>query len=309
MTKNPSTAPGKHPAASPNRNSGRIPLWQALVLPIAAILIFFLMLEGSLALFGVKPALKTEDPFVGFASNVPLFIPIPGPGGTKLMMTAQNKLNNFNPQSFPVEKSAGTYRIFCLGGSTTYGRPYNDTTSFASWLREMLPLADRTKNWEVINAGGISYASYRVAYLMEELVNYQPDLFIIYTGHNEFLEERTYRQIRDIPPVIRSTVSLLARTRTWSAMTAAMQSLGIYPEAEKEDRENLALEVVTILDKSAGLNRYTRDDPLRDKILQHYRVSLERMVGLARSVDAQIIFVTPASNLKNCTPFKSEHTC
>ena len=308
MTKDSSPAPEKQPAASPNQNPRRIPLWQALVLPVAAILIFFLLLEGGLALFGVKPALKTEDPFVGFASNVPLFVPTPGPGGRKFLTTAQNKLNNFNKQSFPLEKAQGTYRIFCLGGSTTYGRPYDDNTSFAGWLRELLPTADRNKNWEVINAGGISYASYRVAYQMEELVHYQPDLFIIYTGHNEFLEERTYSQIRDIPPVIRSTVSLMARTRTWSAMTTALQNMGIHPETKKEGRDNLALEVVAILDRSAGLKRYTRDDPLREKILQHYRISLERMVALARSVNAQIIFVTPASNLKDCTPFKSEHT-
>ena len=43
-----------------------------------------------------------------------------------------------------------TYRIFCLGGSTTYGRPYNDTTSFAGWLRELLPVADPQRRWEVI---------------------------------------------------------------------------------------------------------------------------------------------------------------
>jgi len=286
----------------------RVPFWQAIVLPIAAILIFFFLLEGGLAIFGVKPALKTEDPFVGFASNVPLFVSSPSPSGGAMLTTAPNKLNFFNPQSFPQQKETGTYRIFCLGGSTTYGRPYNDTTSFVGWLRELLPAADSNKNWEVINAGGISYASYRVAHLMEELVNYQPDMFIIYTGHNEFLEERTYSQIRNIPPVVRSTVSLLARTRTWSAMTTALQGMGIYPQAEKENRENLGVEVDTILDRSVGPQRYTRDDPLREKILQHYRISLERMVALARSVGAQVIFVTPASSLKDCTPFKSEHT-
>ena len=36
-------------------------------------------------------------------------------------------------------------------------------------------------------SGGVSYASYRVAALMEELVRYEPDLFVIYSGHNEFL--------------------------------------------------------------------------------------------------------------------------
>ncbi|MDX2494763.1 MAG: hypothetical protein QNK27_07355 [Desulfuromusa sp.] len=286
----------------------RTPFWQIVLLPIAAILIFFLLLEGGLALFGVKPALKTEDPFVGFASNVPLFVAGSGPHGSQLLATAPNKLNYFNQQSFPRIKPAGTYRIFSLGGSTTYGRPYNDTTSFSGWLREFLPMADGSKSWEVINTGGISYASYRVAHLMEELVNYQPDLFILYTGHNEFLEERTYSQIKEIPPLIRSTVSLLAKTRTWTAMTGSLKKLGVYPEAKKQNHDQLGGRVDAILDQSAGLNRYTRDDTLQANILKHYRISLERMVSLTRSVGAEIIFVTPASNLKDCTPFKSEHT-
>ena len=301
----PGSLPGSNSSSKPSR---RIPIWQALVLPVAAILVFFLLLEGGLALFGVKPALQAEDPFVGFASNVPLFVPATGPKGEQFLTTATNKKDYFNRQSFPQEKGPGTYRIFCLGGSTTYGRPYGDATSFAGWLRELLPMADRSRNWEVINAGGISYASYRVAHLMEELVRYQPDLFIIYTGHNEFLEERTYRKLRDIPPLVRSASSLLAKTRTWSAMSSGLKKLDIYPQAEKEGRVKLAGEVDAILDRSAGPERYSRDDSLREDILKHYRISLANMVLLARSVGAQVIFVTPASNLKDFSPFKSQHT-
>ncbi len=303
----------KHQFDSPESNSPvtasrRLPLWQALALPVAAIIIFFLLLEGVLALFGIHPALQTEDPFVGFAANAPLFVPSTGENGQQVLATAPNKKDFFNYQSFPQEKAPGSYRIFCLGGSTTYGRPYDDTTSFSGWLRELLPTADKSKNWEVINAGGISYASYRVAQLMEELVHYQPDLFIIYTGHNEFLEERTYRKLREMPPLIRSTSSLLAKTRTWSAMSSTLQSLHIAPQTEKEGRFKLGTEVDAILDRSAGLERYSRDDALRENILKHYRISLEHMVMLARSVGAQVIFVTPTSNLKDCSPFKSQDT-
>ena len=315
MTKSPHSMPEKKQRSrllpgsnSPTDASRRIPLWQALVLPLAAIFVFFLLLEGGLALFGVKPALQTEDPFVGFASNVPLFVPATGPKGEQFLTTATNKKDYFNRQSFPQEKGPGTYRIFCLGGSTTYGRPYGDATSFVGWLRELLPIADRSRKWEVINAGGISYASYRVAHLMEELIHYQPDLFIIYTGHNEFLEERTYRELRDRSPLLKTTTSLLAKTRTWSAMETALKKLNISSQIEKEDRVNLAAEVDAILDQSAGLELYSRDDPLQENILQHYRISLKRMVQLARSVGAQVIFVTPASNLKDFSPFKSQHT-
>ncbi len=275
---------------------------------VATIVLFFLLLEGALALFGVQPVVHKEDPFVGFAGNAPLFIPGSGADGQPTMVTAPGKYTYFNPQQFPRAKPRNTYRIFTLGGSTTFGRPYNDLTSFSGWLRELLPVADESRKWEVINAGGISYASYRVANLMEELAQYQPDLFIVYTGHNEFLEERTYGALRDVPEIVKSTAAVLAKTRTWAAMNAALKPLGLVKEEAQPQKVQLATEVTAILDKSSGLNNYRRDDALRERILEHYRVSLERMAEIARAAGAQIIFVTPESNLKDFSPFKSEHS-
>ena len=160
-----------------------LPVWKKVIFSLAAIVLFCGLLEVVLALCGVQPRLLNEDPFVGFSSNVPLYLPETDSDGRQVLATAANK-SLFNRQQFPQEKLPGTYRIFCVGGSTTYGRPYNDTTSFAGWLRELLPVADSRRRWEVINAGGISYASYRVVRLMEALVSHEPDLFIIYTGHN-----------------------------------------------------------------------------------------------------------------------------
>ena len=110
-----------------------------------------------------------------FWVNVPIGIALGNGGknrfveatGKQFRLTAVNKLEFFNGQTFPREKARGHYRIFCVGGSTTYGRPYDDKTSFSGWLRELLPMVDSGRDWEVINAGGISYASYRVAMLME----------------------------------------------------------------------------------------------------------------------------------------------
>lgn len=283
-------------------------LWQSVVISVVSVAIFFTLLEGGLAFLGVKPALQSRDPFVGFVSNIPLFIEKTDTDSQKIMATAVNKLSFFNPQQFPKEKAPGTYRIFCLGGSTTFGRPYDDTTSFPGWLRELLPVADSRRNWEVINAGGISYASYRVATLMEELALYEPDLFIIYSGHNEFLEERTYRKMREIPSFIKSTASLLTQTRTWTAMRSVLASLGIMPRMQQDKRVQLSAEVNTALSRSAGPDLYERDNTLKDRILMHYRISLERMVDIARSAGAEVIFVTPASNLKDSSPFKSQHT-
>ena len=275
----------------------------ALVVVIAVLAV----LEGVLAAAGVRPVTSDTDPFVGFAGNLPLFTEQRGPSGELEFVTSTNKSSIFNSQSFAGQKADGSYRIFALGGSTTYGRPYSDPTSFVGWLREYLPAADRDRNWEVINAGGISYASYRIAALMEELAGYEPDLFIIYTGHNEFLEDRTYGELRRIPGGLRSIMAVLARTRIWTAVSRVASGLeSEEPTPDSDGRSILPQEVQAKLDHSAGPALYHRDDEQADDILGHYRVSLERSVRIAREAGAEVIFVTPASNLKDCTPFKSQ---
>jgi tetratricopeptide (TPR) repeat protein len=180
-------------------------------------------------------------------------------------------------------------------------------TSFCGWLRAMLPQADPTRKWELINAGGVSYASYRVAVLMEELIGYEPDLFIIYSGHNEFLERRTYERVITTPRAVRGLGAIMSRTRTYTAVKHAIDSLSGSAEVTPDKRTYLPGEVETILESSLGPESYHRDAELASQVPEHYRHNLARMVAIARSVGARVILVTPASNLRDCSPFKSEH--
>jgi len=215
---------GGQPATVRRSPPGRkLPVWKKALFGLVVTGLFFAGLELLLGLCGVRPLLYSEDPFVGFESNIPLFVEQAGSDGRAVLATARNKLEWFNAQQFPRHKGANTYRIFCLGGSTTYGRPYTDPTSFCGWLRELLPAADPSRNWEVINAGGISYASYRAAVVMEELTGYEPDLFIVYSGHNEFLERRTYRELLATPSVVSKVVSRLGRTRSYTALKRVLE--------------------------------------------------------------------------------------
>ena len=61
------------------------------------------------------------------------------------------------------------------------------------------PPCDPARSYQVINCGGVSYASYRLAPLVKEVLHYQPDLVILATGHNEFLEDRTYQALKSRP--------------------------------------------------------------------------------------------------------------
>ena len=268
---------------------------------------FFLLAELCLALIGVQPVLYFEDPYAGFSSTIPLFVETRDAGGEAIMVTAENKRRWFNQQRFPKQKPENTYRIFSVGGSTTFGRPFNDTVSFSGWLREMIASADPSRHWEVINAGGVSYASYRVAVVMEELIRYQPDLFIIYTGHNEFLERRSYAGLAAMPAAIPKLGGWLSRTRTHAALGRVISSFSAAQAARPPGRPLLSSEVDTILSHAAGPRDYSRDDALRENIAAHFRFNLHRMIAIARSVGARVVLITPASNLKDSAPFKSEH--
>ncbi len=288
------------PASTPHVSAAK-----KVVFTLVTVCGFFALLEGALAIIGVRPILYVEDPFVGFASNVPLFLEETSPDGVAYLATSRNKIRWFNKQRFLKNKPAGTYRIFTVGGSTTYGHPYDDAGSFSAWLREFLPVADASRPWEVINAGGISYASYRVSVVMEELAAYDPDLFVIYSGQNEFLERRTYQTMAEAPRFLAEAGSIVSRTRLYAAAKAIFDRRQI--DTPRPAQNILKEEVDTILAHSVGPRDYKRDDEQKEQVIRHYRFNLERMIDIARSAGARVILVTPASNLKDVSPFKSEH--
>jgi tetratricopeptide (TPR) repeat protein len=268
---------------------------------------FFGAGELILASIGITPALLTEDPFVGFAENIPQFVEDTGVDGSVILKTANNKRGLFNYQEFPKEKGGNTYRIFCMGGSTTYGRPYGDRVSFCGWLREYLNTADATRNWEVINAGGISFASYRVARLMNELKHYEPDLFIVYSGQNEFLEERSYGALANLPPWLINLNATLSGTRTYTVMKDMIDAVQSASFRQAQARNRLDGDVDEVLNHTIGPESYHRDDELKRQVTTHYRLNLMRMTRIARSAGADMILVQPAINIKDMSPFKSEH--
>ena len=179
------------------------------MLAIALGLSLVAMLEFVLILGGWGNPDNVSDPFVGFSDVRPLFV-LNELGDRREIPKSRQAF--FRPESFSAIRKPGEYRIFCLGGSTVQGRPWSIETSFTTWLELSLHAADKSKEWEVINCGGVSYASYRLVPILHEVLAYDPDLLIVFTGHNEFLEDREYGHVRQSPAWLRSiheTVSTL----------------------------------------------------------------------------------------------------
>ena len=153
----------------------------------------FAVLELVLWGLDIADPSQADDPSSGFNRSGRLF-EVDKRDGVYRTATARGLF--FGEQEFLLEKPENGFRLFCLGGSTVRGRPYTTESSFTRWLG--LELAERTQGREVeaVNCGGLSYASYRLRPIVSEVLAYQPDLLIVATGHNEFLEDRTYQAIK-----------------------------------------------------------------------------------------------------------------
>ncbi len=136
---------------------------------------------------------------------------------------------------------------------------------------------------------------------MDELVHYQPDLFIVYTGHNEFLEDRTYGDMRRRNRMLAGLLRAASYSRVFQVLQATLRPTPPEPASRLPGEVATRLEIV-------GPEAYHRDRPWQQAVLEHFRSSLTRIVEQAHQAGARVIFVQPAANLKDFTPFKSEHT-
>ncbi len=219
---------------------------------------------------------------------------------------ASDRLRWFQPASFAAQKADNEYRIFALGGSTTQGEPYSTETAFPAWLGLNLQAADDRHRFNVINCGGLSYASYRVLAILREVLNYQPDAIVIYTGQNEYLEKRTYAEVEE-PNWLQRAVDLGANLRTVRCVRRLMKD----PRAvDSKDRirtiAELSEQVDALLDYSGGLEQYHRDDDWRVPVVEHFRWNLLQMMQLCKEAGTPVVFVRPVTNLLDCPPFKIE---
>jgi len=88
-------------------------------------------------------------------------------------------------------KPSNTYRIFVVGGSTTFGSGSLDHQTHPFYLEELYNQTNIGVNVEVINAGWPwRWSLSETTMIKENLLDYEPDLFIVYDGINELVSQR-----------------------------------------------------------------------------------------------------------------------
>ena len=103
----------------------------------------------------------------------------------------------FRGGEFSVEKPNSVYRIFMLGGSTMFGYgATSDETTIPGYVQEFFQNNYEGIDIQVINAGIQGADSFAELNLIEtKLLNYSPNMIIIYDGWNDLREQNSPSEI------------------------------------------------------------------------------------------------------------------
>ena len=290
-------------AVSHSRHRG----WMFRLLSILLGLSIFGLIELVCVAVGWGESQIGDDPLVGFNAIRPLFEKT---ADGQEFHTSPARRGYFKEVSFAAIKPDVEFRIFVFGGSTVQGNPFSIETSFPTYLQIALEAADSSRNWKVVNCGGVSYASYRLLPIMRECLEYQPDLYVFCGGHNQFLEHISFGSVRESAAVTASSLSVLNHLRSFRILQRTLKGTGHQKDDLVQEagvsRTILPDEVNTMLDQHDGQAMYHRDDRLASQIAASFAGDLRSMSRLSREYHVPLLFVLPPSNLSDCPPFKSE---
>jgi lysophospholipase L1-like esterase len=197
----------------------------------------------------------------------------------------------YNEQyNFADPKPKGVFRIFIVGESAAKGYPQPRNLASSAFLKKMLADAWPDRKVEIINLGTTAVASFPVLGMMTEALEFEPDLIIIHTGHNEFFGAYGVNSIS------RGGTSI-ARLK----LTRFVRSLAIVQFLSRHLNSEESLKGKTLMEIMAAQNYTAPDDPIRKAAAKNLGANIGEMLSRckARGVPA-IVCTMPSNELELC---------
>lgn len=242
-------------------------------------IVFLALLEGGLRLFGlgapIAPVLGSELDASGEQQIV-----------IRAPRTALMGRRQFNPQSVPARKAEAEYRVLLIGGSLTYGWPYDDSVSFPRLLAVGLAAVDSATPWRVVNLGAPGWGSSRLRAISEQLVPLDPDLVVVTTGNNEMLDALAGA---GAPPP-RSLTGQLLRQLYRRSYLVNLMATGLRP-----------LAVSLLSGRARALHAVEPEG--RAILVEDHAANLDALATTFRSAGARVYLSTVPVNLRGTRPF------
>lgn len=227
------------------------------------------------------PPQKT-DIGLGFDPSSRVFVPSESKPGVRVTNPAKEIA--FHRQEFADPKTSGTLRIIAIGESSV-----NRLDGEFRLLEPRLK-AHLGRPVEVINAGGRSYGSQRLAPVTAEIVQYQPDVVMIYMGHNEFEE---VEQLRLASLETTGLQRALSHSAAFRFLRDQLSAAWVAKLRQEHNARILARSKPDVA--RAWRYHFTKRDV--DERMAAFRANLDTMIGRCREKGIPVILGTVPSNL------------
>ena len=254
-------------------------------------MIFFALLEFGFWAAGQPTLLEIEDPSRGFSGLVSAYEQEGEVYRTRRAVVG----STFNDQSFLVDKPSNGIRIFCLGGSSAYGFPWDAEAAFGGMLRDVMAANHSDKHVEVVNASGISYAMHRLNIVADELLTHAPDIFIVYSGHNEFVEPAFYDALKQRGGARTRLEYALAHSRVYAGMRSLF-------ERRRDSRFSTDFTFDALVRRDQT-RTYSAEQ--KQVIVAEFRSRLDSLVTRAQAAGVHVLLSTVPCNLSQWRPEQS----
>lgn len=253
-----------------------------LLFGVIFFIFILLFLEFLFSFAGLE---KYDQKFMP-GSSYPIFVPGKGEK-SDYYVTSPHFGAYINSQSFRRKKPQDLTRIFVVGGSAAYGFPYTEEYGFSGYLRRALDQAAPGR-FEIINAAGMSFGSHRVLDVLKDVVLFEPDLVIIYSGNNEYVERNVLPEIKTPSAALEKIGTLFNNTHTYRAIR-----LGLFKAAPKVFQSRMKQDVTDIRsDPEVHRGNIGRSSQTDTEILANYRNNIAAMKELLVRQGVKVIFCT-----------------
>lgn len=265
-----------------NSQNATISPWKKLCFGVIFFFLILLIFEFLLSFAGLDKYDKIFMP----RSTYPIFVPGKG-AQADYYVTNPHFGAYLNTQSFLKAKSAGLRRIFVVGGSAAYGFPLNEEYGFSGYLRRALDKVAPGR-FEIINVAGMSFGSHRVLDVLKDVVLFEPDLVIIYSGNNEYVERNVLPEVKKPPAAIEKISAVFNRTDIYRVIR-----LGLFKAAPKVFQSRMKQDVTDLRsDPQVHRGNIGRSPQTDSGILANYRQNIAAMKELLVRQGVKVVFCT-----------------
>lgn len=280
-----------------------------LLLGVAMILV----VEFGLRAFGVAEDAPRYDPFAGFSRAVPFFDLVEERDGTRFYEWSPLRARHYGavgpvePQrKFSIGPDDDVYRIFVTGGSSAAGTPYTTDFAFSGWLERQLVHQLPDVPIDVINTAMPAYGSGRLRPIVDEIAGLEPDLLIVYMGHNEWAESAYHGRMLQIPPLVFRLFEAVYDSRIYG-LAATLLDI----EPPKPDEIDIDFHRQNAQMFQAARNRVERRERSPEREIAYrsliYERNLNRMLDAMEGVGARTAILSLSQNFADWAPPASIH--